>query len=680
MNDIDVSGPQRQHFITRFIQEEGFLLLNLIDQLNYIDCTLIVNNILPESVPTSHNRSISKTSKLDHYVSVQRYKATYSNFRDDLRTIEVHWAGRGLFQVSFLKPQQCAYLTRDMKQWILDRMDLNSDSRVASFLGELRVASGAMNLQLALRDNSLSALLWFQNEIRLVLVLLAFLINFILMMSLEKGYFTGEDGPQFSTSNFQLITGVLILLQCLLEIYSTLQTLILWTPLIVQEWQHGVDQNKAKHRVKLTSRRKAAVAIQHFRPAGYFFISAIIVSIIIQLDYIIWLCLSIFLVLFFRSLYFLLQEPFNMNSPWSGAYIITVQTLTTDRIATRTVFTLFSLFCLKLDQPYWCSVMLLQLVENSKTLRNVIRAITLPAYSLLQSALLGLICIFIFTVFGFYFFPNEFYNENQSVDECSNLLYCYATFLHNGLLNGGGIADHIKGDLGHEPIFSDNSHFTSRIVYDVVFFVFISVLLLNIIFGIIIDTFGNLREIQAEELRLRTSFCFICGLPKELFDARANAVVRAKSGRDAGSGGSDHSQREQLNFAGHIRREHHMWDYLFFLLYLKEKPSCNYTGLESYLAELVNRDDFSWVPVGVSSGVVDDSSGDSHKNDDSSQTLSARLEEMASKLQVNMTGAVKEEVKDLRTVIQQLSAEITALKTDVGDTLKMRNAGSTGGT
>ena len=120
------------------------------------------------------------------------------------------------------------------------------------------------------------------------------------------------------------------------------------------------------------------------------------------------------------------------------------------------------------------------------------------------------------------------------------MLYCYATFLHSGLLNGGGIADHIKGDLGHEPIYSDNSEFTARIVYDVAFFVFISVLLLNIIFGIIIDTFGNLREIQAEDLRLRRSFCFICGLPKEDFDTRANnAIVQGKTKEKGSPGGGE---------------------------------------------------------------------------------------------------------------------------------------------
>lgn len=88
-------------------------------------------------------------------------------------------------------------------------------------------------------------------------------------------------------------------------------------------------------------------------------------------------------------------------------------------------------------------------------LQNVAKAVTIPIQSLAMSAFLGFICIFIFTVFGFYFMPVEFFNSNQSVDECSTLLLCLATFLHGGFLSGGGIADHITGDLGHELILSD---------------------------------------------------------------------------------------------------------------------------------------------------------------------------------------------------------------------------------
>lgn len=110
------------------------------------------------------------------------------------------------------------------------------------------------------------------------------------------------------------------------------------------------------------------------------------------------------------------------------------------------------------------------------------------------------------------------------------------------------------------------SKLTARIAYDVCFFVVIIVLLLNIIFGIIIDTFGQLREESSEKQELMASFCFICGISKDVFDSRAS------NGALGGVGG--------LNFTGHIENEHNMWDYMLFLLYLQEKNPNDYNGIE----------------------------------------------------------------------------------------------------
>jgi hypothetical protein len=49
-----------------------------------------------------------------------------------------------------------------------------------------------------------------------------------------------------------------------------------------------------------------------------------------------------------------------------------------------------------------------------------------------------------------------------------------------------------------------------------------------------------------------------------------------------------------------------MWDYLFYLIYIQSKPVCAYSGMESYIAKLVDEDDFSWIPVGVASGIAGD--------------------------------------------------------------------------
>ncbi len=96
-------------------------------------------------------------------------------------------------------------------------------------------------------------------------------------------------------------------------------------------------------------------------------------------------------------------------------------------------------------------------------------------------------------------------------------------------------------------------------------------LLLNIIFGIIIDTFGKLREDASERKHMMTNYCFVCGLSKDVFEAvsyseKDVARIAAKSSVPV--------------YTEHIKNEHNMWDYVFFVIYLKMKDENNYTGIE----------------------------------------------------------------------------------------------------
>ena len=61
------------------------------------------------------------------------------------------------------------------------------------------------------------------------------------------------------------------------------------------------------------------------------------------------------------------------------------------------------------------------------------------------------------------------------------------------------------------PLVVQDPNFFLRVVYDLLFFILINVIILNLIFGVIIDTFADLRsEKNAKDENLRNT-CFICG-------------------------------------------------------------------------------------------------------------------------------------------------------------------------
>lgn len=56
------------------------------------------------------------------------------------------------------------------------------------------------------------------------------------------------------------------------------------------------------------------------------------------------------------------------------------------------------------------------------------------------------------------------------------------------------------------------SLFPARVIYDLLFFFIVIIIVLNLIFGVIIDTFADLRsEKQKKEEILKTT-CFVCGM------------------------------------------------------------------------------------------------------------------------------------------------------------------------
>ena len=104
--------------------------------------------------------------------------------------------------------------------------------------------------------------------------------------------------------------------------------------------------------------------------------------------------------------------------------------------------------------------------------------------------------------------------------------------------------------------------------------VLVTLLLLNIVSGIIIDSFAQLRDQKAAVERAMAGKCFVCGIESGVFD------------------------RYGKGFENHTSYDHYMWNYLFFVHHLKNKPSQEYTGQESFVSEKLSQQDFTWIPVG----------------------------------------------------------------------------------
>ncbi|XP_052600308.1 inositol 1,4,5-trisphosphate receptor type 3 isoform X3 [Peromyscus californicus insignis] len=262
------------------------------------------------------------------------------------------------------------------------------------------------------------------------------------------------------------------------------------------------------------------------------------------------------------------------------------------------------------------SILLFDLIYREETLFNVIKSVTRNGRSILLTALLALILVYLFSIVGFLFLKDDFIlevdrlpgnhsrastlgmshgaatfmgtcsgdkldcvsevsvpeilEEDEELDSteraCDTLLMCIVTVMNHGLRNGGGV-----GDILRKPS-KDESLFPARVVYDLLFYFIVIIIVLNLIFGVIIDTFADLRsEKQKKEEILKTT-CFICGLERDKFDNKT------------------------VSFEEHIKLEHNMWNYLYFIVLVRVKNKTDYTGPESYVAQMIKNKNLDWFP------------------------------------------------------------------------------------
>jgi hypothetical protein len=132
--------------------------------------------------------------------------------------------------------------------------------------------------------------------------------------------------------------------------------------------------------------------------------------------------------------------------------------------------------------------------------------------------------------------------------------------------------------------------FFARVIYDLLFFFIVIIIVLNLIFGVIIDTFADLRsEKQQKEEVLRNS-CFICGLDRSAFD------------------------NQTVSFEEHCKLEHNMWHYLYFIVLVKVKDPTEFTGPESYVYHMVKEKNLDWFPR-MRAMSLSDSIGEGEQNE-----------------------------------------------------------------
>lgn len=211
----------------------------------------------------------------------------------------------------------------------------------------------------------------------------------------------------------------------------------------------------------------------------------------------------------------------------------------------------------------------------------VLKSITTNLSRLTTTLILALLVMYFFAIAGYLFFSDKHTNEmtGNPGGPCSNLLTCFVSYTFAGFLQQGlvywlqrpnfpeGVIETSADILGEDG---------GRIIFEIAFMLVMSAVVVAIITGIIVDTFGELRMAQDVAARYRRSTCFITGIP--------------------------FTQVPEHKKTSHLQ-------YVFLLFFLRRKKLAGVrplTPLERVVADKVDVGDISWMPLGRDASIDDD--------------------------------------------------------------------------
>ena len=143
-------------------------------------------------------------------------------------------------------------------------------------------------------------------------------------------------------------------------------------------------------------------------------------------------------------------------------------------------------------------------------------------------------------------------------------------FFNQGIRTGGGIGEIIdlkKWDAENIGIFF------ARWFLDMLFFMVIILLLLNMINGVIVSTFSSIRENTDKNDEDIENLCFICSIKKTEFEKR------------------------RIDFNEHKKYEHQIKDYINYLIYLKLKLNKDLDSNEVFIKESIMKRNINIFPI-----------------------------------------------------------------------------------
>ena len=214
---------------------------------------------------------------------------------------------------------------------------------------------------------------------------------------------------------------------------------------------------------------------------------------------------------------------------------------------------------------------LLSIVSLNQTLNNIAKSLILKGNSLAWTVVFTFVLLYEFAGWAFYYQRDRFY-ETAGRDKpdhmCQSLLYCFLTMINNGMRWHCGVGKITRS----ESYILHFWPFMHRFAFDLLFFWLIEAVMLKIVYGIILDSFGELRQAHYLIEQDMANNCFICNVEK------------------------DECEKNNISFQEHCNEVHNLWDYAFYMITLRMQEASTLNSLNSRNRKRIMEKGVDWLP------------------------------------------------------------------------------------
>lgn len=218
----------------------------------------------------------------------------------------------------------------------------------------------------------------------------------------------------------------------------------------------------------------------------------------------------------------------------------------------------------------WFSVLLFDMYYHSDHVKQVLISVVRA-----KRPLFFTLCFLILMMLTFSFFMFELFSDivayHPRHELCSTLWDCTIAFVTTGPRLSGGIGDLLRA---YDPDNSGTYKWETVMLFSFCIFLMINLMGLNLLLGIIIDSFAKVRTIRDAKDWDNENLCFICGINRRKFELSPTTT-----------------------FKRHITKHHNITAYLDFFVHIKEKPRNYLSGLESHVLQCIEQKTIVWFPL-----------------------------------------------------------------------------------